>query len=92
MPHLTDEILQAAIAKLPATFDTHAVIREVMNIEPRLYADDLHAASGNDPILSLHSSIGSRLARFENLEKTRKVNSPNVRGEDTENQEWSKKK
>lgn len=92
MPHLTDEVLQAAITKLPPTFDTHAVIREMMKLEPRLYAEDLVAAPGADPILALHASIGSRLARFDKLEKTRKVYSPNVRGEDTENQEWAKKK
>jgi hypothetical protein len=59
---------------------------------PRAYANDLCASVGDDPILSLHSTIGTRLSSFDTIEKTKKVKSKNVRGEDdTENQEWHKK-
>ena len=91
MTNVTDQILSAAIESLPPTFDTHAVIREVMTRSPREYADDLGATPGSDPILTLHASIGSRLAAFDTIAKTRKVSSTNVRGQDTENQEWKKK-
>lgn len=91
MLNVTDEILNDAIAGLPGTFDTHPVIRVVMRRAPRQYADDLAATTGGDPVLSFHSTIGRRLTRFDHIEKTRKLSSPNVRGETSENQEWRRK-
>jgi hypothetical protein len=89
---LTDEILNEAIEDMTApTFDSHCVIRQLMKRHPREYATDLHVTAGQDPILTLHATIGSRLSSFEMIEKTRKVKSMNVRGEETENQEWRRK-
>lgn len=91
MANVTDQILADAIESLPDVFDSHAVIREVMTRSPRQYADDLGATAGSDPILAFHASIGSRLAAFESITKTKKVVSTNVRGQETENQEWRKR-
>jgi hypothetical protein len=89
--NITDEILGEAVQHMPPTFDSHAVIRDLMHHWPRAYASDLSASVGDDPIRSLHSTIGTRLSSFDTIEKTKKVKSMDVRGEDAENQEWRKK-
>jgi hypothetical protein len=89
---LTDEILTDAIEGMTTPiFDSHCVIRQVMKRHPREYATGLHGTAGQDPILTLHATIGSRLSSFETIEKTRKVKSVNVRGEEADNQEWRRK-
>jgi hypothetical protein len=89
--NITDEILGEAVQHMPPTFDSHDVIRDLMRHWPREYASDLCASVGADPILTLHSTIGTRLSSFDTIEKAKKVKSMNVRGEYNENQEWRKK-
>ena len=91
MANITDQILDQAITFLDAEFDSHDVIKKVMQIAARPYAEDLAKASGDDPFISLHSSIGTRLLGFKSIEPTKKVMSMNVRGQITENQGWRKK-
>jgi hypothetical protein len=60
-----------------------------MQSNPREYTIDLYAyVDADDPIQQLHAAIGKRLSGLGTLRKTCKVNSPNVRGDATENQEW----
>lgn len=87
---LTDQMISQSIERMDQTFDSHALIRDLMRNWPRAYATDLDASIGDDPIRVLHSAIGTRLLSFDTIVKTRKVDSPNVRGETTENQEWRK--
>jgi hypothetical protein len=50
-----------------------------------------YANVGNpDPIRETHRQIGIALLGVPGIPPTRKVNSPNVRGPVTENQEWEK--
>lgn len=46
-----------------------------------------------DPIQSLHASIGKRLLGIDSIEKagTDKLQSANVRGNETDNQKWRRK-
>jgi len=53
-------------------------------------ATRLGETAGNDPIRALHAAIGSRLAAFRSITKVEKVPSTNVRGPETENQQWRK--
>jgi hypothetical protein len=87
---ITDQMIDQSIARMPQIFDSHALIRDLMRHWPRAYATDLHESIGDDPIRALHSAIGTRLLSFNIIEKTRKVDSLNVRGDTTENQEWQK--
>lgn len=90
---VTDEILSASIDRMKqASFDSHAIIRDLMTYHPQEYVTDLacHVAS-KDPFLTYHAGLGSRLADWPSIEKTAKVMSENIRGQVTENQGWKKK-
>jgi hypothetical protein len=87
---LADQMIEQSIERMSEIFDSHALIRDLMRHWPRAYATDLHESIGDDPIRVLHSAIGTRLLSFNIIEKTHKVDSLNVRGEMTENQEWQK--
>ncbi len=92
MMYITDEILRAAIERMPPTFDSHGFLQELMTIEPHAYVKELASKlHTKDPILQTHADIASRLLKFPNIEKTSKVPSDNVRGRPTLNQEWRKK-
>ncbi len=92
MANVTDQILAEAIESLPDVFDSHAVIRKVMTRSSPAIRRRLRVPlAGSDPILIFHASIGSRLAAFGSIMKTKKVLSTNVRGQETENQQWRKK-
>ena len=54
MLDVIDGILREAIAAQPVEFDSHAVIRQIMRIAPRAYADDPAATNGDDPIWAHH--------------------------------------
>lgn len=92
MQHISDQILEQAVKAIPeAVFDTHRVIRALMTMACRQYADELGLTKGHDPIMTLHSAIGTRLLSIGSIEPTKKVTSTNVRGQDNENQEWRRK-
>ncbi|MEP6652250.1 MAG: hypothetical protein ABJA82_02765 [Myxococcales bacterium] len=90
---VTDEILSASLDRMKeATFDSHAVIRDLMTYHPQEYVTDLASqVASKDPILTYHAGLGSRLANWPSIERTTKVMSVNVRGQVTENQGWKKK-
>ena len=44
----------------------------------------------DDPIQGLHAEIGMSLHDVSGIKATRKVTSVNIRGRETENQEWRK--
>ncbi len=88
---ITDQMLTDAANRQPVPFDSHAVIRQLMRDNSRAYVHDLYLhyeAGHSDPIHTLHSAIGTRLAGLGTLVPTQKVRSMNVRGQETENQEW----
>ena len=90
---ITNEMLRGLILEMPsATFDSHALIFRAMQQYPQQYTMDLYSfVASPDPILSLHASIGQRLLGIDAIEPTQKIKTHNVRGEKTENQEWSRK-
>ncbi len=90
MQKIDEQLLRSVIAELPQVFDSHDVIRKIMSLDPRTYADKLGGTGGQDPIQYLHSEIGRDLARLPEIRKTRRLDSPNVRSGSTENQEWEK--
>ncbi len=90
---IRDEVLRSITSELGEEFDSHDVIFSIMRQHPREYVTDLYGfVSSPDPILSLHASIGKRLLGLDTLTPTKKVKSRNVRGEETENQQWRRKK
>ncbi|MBK7078173.1 MAG: hypothetical protein IPH44_38500 [Myxococcales bacterium] len=90
---ITDDILRAVVAELGEEFDSHDVIFSIMRRHPREYATDLYGlVESDDPILSLHASLGRRLLGLDELTPTKRIKSMNVRGEETENQQWRRKK
>ncbi len=93
MNHLTNAVLTAAVASIPETvFDSHSVIRVLLTVYPMEYARELYACvEEDDPIQGLHAEIGMRLLDVTSIAPTRKVRSVNVRGRETENQEWRKR-
>lgn len=89
---ITDEILQSITTELGEEYDSHDVIFSIMRQHPREYVTDLYGfISSPDPILSLHASIGQRLLGLDTHTPTKRVKSRNVRGEETENQQWRRK-
>lgn len=91
MTHITDAMLLTIIAPMPSTFDSHAVIRGLMTLFPQEYVREEYANVGNpDPIRETHRQIGIALLGVPGIRPTRRVNSPNIRGPVTENQEWEK--
>lgn len=89
MNNVSDDMIRALIQEMPEVFDSHALIFRIMQRHPQEYVRDAFALinENNDPIHLLHMRLG---ARFEGLglTKTRRVTSTNVRGENTENQDW----
>ncbi|MGN6107090.1 MAG: hypothetical protein ACTHU0_18430 [Kofleriaceae bacterium] len=88
--HVTDEMLASITLELQAPFDSHAVIREVTRRHPREYAADLAANGHPDPFVGYHGMLSQRVGRLGTVVPTRKVVTLNLRGEDTENQEWTR--
>lgn len=88
---VTNDMIRELILAMPSEFDSHALIQQVMRRHPREYTIDLYSfVDREDPIRSLHQSLGQRLLGFNVIEKdeTGKVPSANVRGNDTDNQMW----
>jgi hypothetical protein len=92
MNHLTNTVLTAAVARIPETvFDSHAVIRALLTYYPKEYARELYTCvDEDDPIQGLHAEIGMSLHDVSGIKATRKVTSVNIRGRETEIQEWRK--
>lgn len=93
LQHISDSILEEAVrAQAADEFDSHAVIFWISRNRPREYVEDLYAAlqDAGDPFISLHTAIGRRLAALPRLlqQQHRKVESMNVRGEQTECELW----
>lgn len=90
---INDDVLTSIALELGDEFDSHDVIFAIMRRRPREYATDLYSfVSSPDPILSLHASIGQRLLGVDTIEPTKKVKSRNARGDESENQQWRRKK
>jgi len=91
MTHITDAMLLTVIGPLQTPFDSHDVIRGLMTVFPQEYVREEYANVGNpDPIRETHRQIGIALLGVSGIHPTRKINSPNIRGPVTENQEWEK--
>ena len=89
---ITDKMLNDVAITLPEPLDSHEVIFGVKNQHPAEYEQDrLVYIRKIDPVHTLHSVIGRRLAGLGTLNKTRKVRSINVRGRATSNQEWRRR-
>ncbi|HPH69026.1 MAG TPA: hypothetical protein PLF40_24900 [Kofleriaceae bacterium] len=93
---VTQEMISALIEQFPFNedFDSHAVIQQIMHRHPQQYTTDLYSfIKSDDPIRSLHASIGQRLLSMPEIEKSDAGKAPtaNVRGNDTANQQWRRK-
>jgi hypothetical protein len=93
---VTNDMIRELIEQLPIDdFDSHDVIQHIMRRYPQQYTMDLYSfVAKDDPIHRLHASIGQRLLAIELIEKADadKTPSPNVRGNDNNNQKWRRKK
>ncbi|MEO8842498.1 MAG: hypothetical protein ABI704_13070 [Kofleriaceae bacterium] len=92
---VTNDIIRELIREMPdSIFDSHALIFRIMQRYPREYTRDANAvlentAPGTDPITQHHATLGTRFSGIETIAATpRKVSSMNVRGQNTDNQEW----
>jgi hypothetical protein len=93
-PKITDDILRERIMHLEPVFDSHDLIEALMKHHPKEYTEDLYSfIDSDDPIQSLHQSLGRRLLGIDQIERSEggKVASRNVRGGDTLNQEWRRR-
>lgn len=88
--NVTDAMLTAITLELPIPFDSHAAIRAVTRRHPREYATDLAANGHPDPFVGYHGKLAQRIGRLGTVVPTRKVVTPNLRGDDSENQEWTR--
>lgn len=92
---LTIQMLTGAVAQCDDPFDTHDVIRILMRDNPSDYVSHLSGYPlTQDPIQQGNAGIGrmmSKNAAILRIQKTSKVNSPNLRNpEATQNQQWKK--
>jgi hypothetical protein len=91
MTDLTTEKLAAAVASLPTVFDSHDVIRVIMTNNPQEYVRELYEwKDADDPIQAAHADIGESIRAVEGVVPTCKVDSMNIRGRVTKNQQWRK--
>lgn len=93
-PKITDTILREQITHLEPVFDSHELIEALMRRHPKEYTFDLYSfIDSEDPIQSLHQSLGRRLLGIDLIEKSEggKVPSRNVRGGDNLNQQWRRR-
>lgn len=90
---VTNEMIRALIQEMPEpVFDSHALIFRVMQQYPQEYTRDSYAfVESPDPIRQHHASFGQRLLGIDSIVPTVKKKTMNVRGEQTENQEWRRK-
>ena len=89
---ITNQMLDDAILAQEATFDSHDVIRLLMQRHPQEYVRDLYThVKVADPIRTYHALLGKRLSGLGTLEPLGDVDSPNVRGGRTGNQKWRRK-
>lgn len=92
---VTNDMIRTLILEMPEpAFDSHALIQHIMRRYPQQYTMDLYSfVAKDDPIQSLHASIGQRLLGVDVIEKadTDKVPSANVRGNVNDNQRWRRK-
>jgi hypothetical protein len=91
MIHLTNAVLADSVQAMQPVFDSHALICDLMSRYPQEYVRELHARVHlADPIKATHADIGQALLSVPGIAPTRKVDSLNVRGRVSENQEWRK--
>lgn len=95
LKHITDDVLRRAIrAQKAGVFDSHDIIFEIARREPRAYVEDLHLSlqDTGDPFINLHTAIGRRLAQLTGdiRQHHQKRVTPNVRGESSECEMWSR--
>jgi hypothetical protein len=91
MTHVTDNILSTIVCGLPETFESHHVIQAVMTAHPQEYVRELYEnVTAVDPIRTTHAVIGRTLHRIPGIVAVRRVENANVRGRETENQQWQK--
>ena len=84
-------MLQEAVNAMKPTFDSHNLIVYLMKRRPQDYVRILNDhIKDQDPIKQAHSVIGKRLLDLDTIRPIRKVHSMNVRGEETECQQWGK--
>ncbi|MHB8878154.1 MAG: hypothetical protein ACYC8T_31035 [Myxococcaceae bacterium] len=89
--HIGKAMLLAAINAMPVEFDSHDLIVYLMRHYPREYVMHLYSRiKQTDPIRQGNADIGKRLARLNQIRKTNRPSSGNIRSGVTENQGWRK--
>ncbi|WP_372721455.1 hypothetical protein [Novipirellula sp.] len=92
MLHLNESILSIIIAELPNSFDSHQLIQAIMTIYPQEYVRQLYEnVAAIDPIRTTHAKIERRIHLIPSVAAApQRVESENVRGPETRNQQWQK--
>lgn len=92
MRHVSDQMLAEAINSLSEPlFDTHIVEQRILRIHPLAFAYEIIDHQHNDDVFQQFSaSFSKRIgSAFPNeVEKVEKVNSTNLGGRDSDNQQW----
>ncbi len=96
MRYLTADMVADAINRAPTPFDAHDVEKRVLRHHPVETAREIEAQAGSGDALRFFSAVLSRYVEKTfggpagQIRKTRKVESENLGGQRSANQQWEK--
>ena len=93
MKHLTRDMLVEVFEQMPDTFDAHHLERRTLRLLPVPFAEELlEFRTSNDPLQQFSAAFAQWFDRVfaGDIRKTTKVESCNLGGETSLNQEWAK--
>ena len=93
MRHITRDMAASIINVMPPTFDAHRLERRVLRTYPVAFAYQLlEFTTSQDPLHQFSAAFARWIdSEFRGeIRKTHKVNSDNLGGESSQNQEWER--
>lgn len=85
------ETVKHVLESMPPEFDSHQFIERFIRENEREYVEMLHSRKDSQAIFrDVHASIGRSLARTRAVEKAGRAQSENIKGYESENQNWRK--
>jgi hypothetical protein len=93
MQHITRSVAAAVINELPSRFDTHMLEKRILRLHPETVAHELLAFRHAGDALHQFSAALARWVDTQfraQIRQTSKVNSENLGGQESRNQEWEK--
>ena len=86
---------EEVLRHLPDEFDSHAFIFKYIDLHENDYIEELSQNNGRDKVFrKVNAEIGRFLSINQkdlHIEKTNKLSSPNIKGNNTENQCWKRR-